>query len=60
MEATRSPKQQQVKTAMQDQVEKPSVSGNRRAFIKGGGLAAGGAAIGLGLLAKALPHGPTR
>jgi hypothetical protein len=37
---------------MQDQVEKPSVRGNRRAFIKGGGLAAGGAAIGLGLLAK--------
>jgi len=37
---------------MQDQVEKPSVSGNRRAFIKGGGLAAGGAAIGLGLLPK--------
>ena len=40
---------------MQDQVEKPSVSGNRRAFIKGGGLAAGGAAIGLGLLAKSSP-----
>jgi hypothetical protein len=37
---------------MQDQVEKPSVRGNRRAFIKHGGLAAGGAAIGLGLLAK--------
>jgi Ferritin-like domain len=40
---------------MQDQVEKPSVRGNRRAFIKGGSLAAGGAAIGLGLLAKSSP-----
>ena len=39
---------------MQDQVERPSVRGNRRAFIKGGGLAAGGAAIGLGLLATAV------
>jgi hypothetical protein len=37
---------------MQDQVDKSSVSGNRRAFIKGGGLAAGGAAIALGLLPK--------
>ena len=37
---------------MQDQVDKPLVRGNRRAFIKHGGLAAGGAAIGLGLLAK--------
>jgi hypothetical protein len=37
---------------MQDLVEKPRVRGNRRAFIKHGGLAAGGAAIGLGLLAK--------
>jgi hypothetical protein len=40
---------------MQDQVDKPSVSGNRRAFIKGGGLATGGAAIALGLLAKSSP-----
>jgi hypothetical protein len=45
----------QGRTAMQDQVDKPSVSGNRRAFIKGGGLATGGAAIALGLLAKSSP-----
>jgi hypothetical protein len=37
---------------MQDQVQNPSVRANRRAFIKRGTLAAGGAAIGLGLLAK--------
>jgi hypothetical protein len=37
---------------MQDQVQNPSVRANRRAFIKRGSLAAGGAAIGLGLLAK--------
>ena len=40
---------------MQDQVEKSSVRSNRRAFIRQGGLAAGGAAIGLGLLAKGSP-----
>jgi hypothetical protein len=37
---------------MKDQVETLSVRGNRRAFIKHGGLAAGSAAISLGLLAK--------
>jgi Ferritin-like domain len=37
---------------MQDVVEKPTIRGNRRVFLKHGGLAAGGAAIGLGLLAK--------
>ena len=37
---------------MQDQAEKPRVHGYRRAFIKHGGMAAAGAAIGLGLLAK--------
>jgi hypothetical protein len=40
---------------MQDQVGESSVRGNRRAFIKGGGLATGGAAIALGLLAKSSP-----
>src|SRR2546423_1022101 len=39
-------------TAMQDQVEKPRIRGDRRAFIKHGGQAAAGAAIGVGLLAK--------
>jgi hypothetical protein len=37
---------------MQDQVKKSSARSNRRAFIRQGGLAAGGAAIGLGLLVK--------
>jgi Ferritin-like domain len=37
---------------MQNQIEKPRVRGDRRAFIKHGGLAAAGAAIGVGLLAK--------
>jgi hypothetical protein len=40
---------------MQDHVEKPRAHGNRREFIKHGGLAAGGAAIGLGVLAKGSP-----
>ena len=39
---------------MQDQVEKP-VRANRRAFIRNGGLATAGAAIGLGLLPKGSP-----
>ena len=34
------------------QVQKPKLRRNRRAFIKQGGLAAGGAAIGLGLFAR--------
>jgi hypothetical protein len=37
---------------MQDQGEKSSVRGNRRAFMRQGGLAAGGAAIGLSLWTK--------
>jgi hypothetical protein len=37
---------------MHDQVEKSTVRGNRRAFMRRGGLAAGGAAIGLGLWTK--------
>jgi hypothetical protein len=40
---------------MQDYVEEPRARGNRRAFIKHGGLAAAGAAIGLGLLPKGSP-----
>jgi hypothetical protein len=40
---------------MQDQIEKSSARANRRAFIKHGALAAGGAAIGVGLLAKGSP-----
>ena len=37
---------------MQDHVEKPSVRGDRRAFIKHGGFAAAGAAVGLAWLAE--------
>jgi hypothetical protein len=40
---------------MQDQIKKPSARANRRAFIKHGALAASGAAIGVGLLAKGSP-----